>query len=194
MFESLSDLDKKQEISLCTLNEGCRSPIDVRYVFYPGNQRSHRISFKKRNRTLFELFVGNKRGWMNEFSQIGRDILGYYQIPMSEKDVRVRPGFMLSILLLILGKRMIYFSECFSEYDIETTSSSLNRKYFLALCSGWTSPTIVLLQNKVSKGSSTYRKSQSFDYNWMRISKDDFEKLVKSVNDLLKTDEFHEGV
>jgi hypothetical protein len=195
MFESLSDLDNKQEISICRLNEGSRSPIDVRYVFYPGNQRSHRISFKKRNRTLFELFVGNEGDWMNEFSQIGHDILNLYQIPMSEKNLRAKPGFCLSVLLFILGKRVVHFSECFSERFSEhdfgmTAAASLRRKYFLALCSGWTGQIVLLLQDQVSKGASTYRKSQSFSYNWVKISKGDFQKLIKSVDDFSADQKF----
>ena len=50
----------RTSIHLCDLLDR-RTPINVSYVFYEGMGQTHRLSFKKKRRVVFELFLPEHR-------------------------------------------------------------------------------------------------------------------------------------
>jgi hypothetical protein len=190
VFDSLKEsvLAKEVNLPICSLPRN--TPLDVYYTYYEGKPQSHRLEFRRGQRTKFEMLLPH----------YAQNILQLCSV-LDSQDYReagggVVLGFWPRFALRMTGGKIISCRDLFpgpsSEIHTPSRQASIARRYRFAYCRKGEQESVVLISSRHGRQSSTYRKGQRHEFNWLRLSLEEFTNLVEYLRSFVGGKEYYE--
>ena len=181
-----SVLGREINLPICSLSR--KTPLDVFYTYYEGKPRSHRLEFRKGARTKFEMFLPH----------YGEDISQLRSVAEGQKyrnaGVESEFGFWLRLALRLTAGKLISSREFFtgpsSDMRARFGEASSAYRYRLAYCRKGVQEWIILVSSRHGSQSSTFRKEQRTEYNWLKLSLEEFKVVARHLDSFLNGKEF----
>lgn len=181
-----SVLGKEISLPICSLSR--KAPIDLFYTYYEGKPRSHRLEFRKLKRTKFEMFLPR---YGEDISQLRAAVEGQGYRQAGNEDVF---GFWLRLALRLTAGKLISRRDIFSGPSSEMHSrfgeARSTCRYRLAYCRKGAQESIILVSTRHGTQSSTYRKEQRTEFNWLKLSLYEFQIVAKHLDSFMNSREF----
>ena len=176
-----SFMGKEVELPICSLPR--RKPLNVFYTYYEGIPQSHRLEFRKKKRTKFEMFLPH---YGEDISQLCSVMEGHDYRKGNDETVF---GFWSHLALRLTAGKPISCRDIYSgpssELHTQVGEARSGYRYRLAYCQKGAQEAIVIISSRHGSESSTYRKSQSTELNWLKMSLGEFRKLTEYLRSFI---------
>ncbi len=181
-----SVVGKEMALPICSLPR--KTPLDVFYTYYVGKPRSHRLEFRKGTRTKFEIFLPR---YGEDISQLCSAIEGQEYRKAGDAAVF---GFWPRVALRLTAGKLISCRDIStgpsSEIHTQFGEARSAYRYRLAYCQKGAHESMVLVSSRHSGQSCAYRKGQSTEFNWIKLSLGEFRTLVEHLGSFMESKEF----
>ncbi len=181
-----SVLGKEVTLPICSLRQ--RNPIDVAYTYYEGKPHSHSLLFLKGKRATFQMFLPHYDEDLMRFGSLienqeyrkedGEGVFGFW----SRLTILLAAGKLMSSCDILTGPS--------SEVHTRFGDASSAYRYRLAYCRKGIVESIVLVSTRHGRQSGASRKGQSTEFNWLRLSLEQFRALGGYIGAFTKSKDF----
>ncbi len=183
-----SRIGREKNLPICSLSR--KTPLDVFYTYFEGKPRSHRLEFRKVARTKFEMFL----------PRYGEDISQLRSVAEGQMyrnaGVESEFGFWLRLALRLTAGKLISSRDIFTGpvSGMRTRYGEVNTayRYRLAYCRKGAEEWIVLVSSRRANQSSTFKRERRTDYNWLKLSLEEFKAVVRHLDSFSNGKEFAE--
>ncbi|MGB5443886.1 MAG: hypothetical protein WBM99_00155 [Psychromonas sp.] len=179
-------LGREINLPICSLPR--ENSIQLFYTYYEGKPLSHRLEFRRGNRTIFEILLPHYEKSMIALCTVlkGRD---------NDPAVEQRVFSLWSRLALwVSAGKPIFCAEIapgpYSDIHLTFAEASSAYRYRLALCRKGIQESVVLVSSRHSCQSGPYRKGQSTKFNYLKLTVDEFNKLTEFLTLFMGSQEF----
>lgn len=185
-----SVLGKEVSLPICFLSR--TKTIHVFYTYYEAKPQSHRLEFRKGKRTRFEIFLPNHGQNIEQLCSAverreycrasGKTVFGFWP----RLILRLTAGELISSQDISIGPG--------SEIHTRLGEASSTYRYRLAYCQKGAQKSMVLVSTLYSSQSSKYRKGKSAEFNWLKLSREEFRTLAEHLQSFIGSIEFANAV
>ena len=184
-------LGREVDLPICSLSQ--RPHLHVSYFYYADRPQSDRLRFRRGNRTVFEIMLPCGGAQIGQLIAVAQDV----QSPYCE-DRQVF-GFWLRLFLRIGAGRLRASRTLFAGSIINSAiklpfSSIANvemiRCYRIAVCQRGIRESVVLISTQNSTTKKRYNTDRRSDINWLRLSGDELQELVRQLQVFLGSKEY----
>ena len=181
-----SVLGKEVNLPICSLPR--RKPLNLFYTYYEGKPQSHRLEFRKKKRTKFEMFLPH---YGEDISQLCAVMEGLEYRKVGDETVF---GFWSRMAIRLTAGRPISCRDIYSgpssELHTQFGEARSDYRYRLAYCQKGAQESIVIISSRHGSQSSAYRKGQSTEFNWLKMRLGEFRKLTEHLRSFVDSNEF----
>ena len=186
-----SFLGHEVDLPICSLPR--RTPLQVSYFYYADRPQSDRLLFRKGRRPVFEILL--PRGG----ADIGTLIAVAQDVQSSRRDDGPVFGFWLRLFLRIGVGRLRSSRTLLTDPVISSTLKlpfcapahvEITRSYRIAVCQRGMRESAVLISTRNSTTKKRYNTERGSEINWLRLSRDELQDLVRQLQKFLSSQEF----
>ncbi|GEM_PF-3305390 len=179
---------RERNLPICSLSR--KAPLDVFYTYYGGKPKSHRLEFRKGTRTKFEMFLPRYGENLSELRSVAKGRM------YRNTGVETVFGFWPRLALRLTAGKLISCRDIFTGpgSGMRTRFGEVHSayRYRLAYCRKGAEEWIILVSSRHSSQTSTFRKGQSTEFKWLKLSLEEFLAVAKHLDTFLNGKEFAE--
>ncbi len=167
-----------------------RKPIRVVYRYYERKPGPHCLLFLTGRRARFQIVLPHYGQSILQICSLlqnqeyqkggGEDVFSFWP----RLAIRLAVGSIISCRNILAGP----------QFELNSSFCDVSRTYDyrFAYCRHGMQETIVLVSSHYSKQRSPYRTSRKIEYNWLKLSLEEFRQLVLHLHEFVRSKEFSE--